>query len=728
MRKDHFAVYDISHTVSVNERWYKEYFAKDCVLSPAKALEALQQNVEETPNVLQQVDSDGMTLLHWAALLATASEKNQVMCQWLLETVDVQHLNRRVRRASNTIGPYDGETVVHILLVQKDTETLARLLQRPGIDLGVRAYGRFFRAASGWGTYYGEYPISFAVSAGYMEGLDLLVGYAQEHGYDLEELLRREDSFGNTALHMAVLHQQEDMYKWVHRQLTKTGPLQPHLNGLGLTSLSLAAQCNHRGMFDIILRELQEIKWVYGPATCVRLPMEQIDSIGLTLGARRHEKEYRSVMELVLEQHCGKIAAHPLIADLQNKKWKRFGRYAFGLKVALRVLKLYQITAVAGLHVDMQEMSLNGVSDEQLSDKRDHLYFNESLLILCSTFTWVGFWMDVVASIAASRKKAQALKTERDELHPPSEWILDEDWRGMLREIRLMTGHKAVEKVLVPVAAFDIIHWLGEAALTTHIFLFFINEGGVNEASAVALSLGSCFTWTAAAVLLVPWEYFGVLVIIIIEVFKMDVSTFFCLLSFNIISTSQALDVLSPLLGKDIMPGVGGFHGLLTMWRVLLGEKPAWVVNASVAESADMRRVGYLPVFYYVLFTLTSAIVLLRLLISMFNKTFAQVWSGAQERWRLEFGMMIMRFERRLSFLLPRSVLERFCAIDDESEPGHSYVFVVGGWGVTKDTPLKPAPPSGDAGLRLEVSRLLAENERLKTLLREAYAAPQFLS
>eukprot|EP00971_Amphidinium_carterae_P314508 6251543-Amphidinium_carterae.1 len=78
-----------------------------------------------------------------------------------------------------------------------------------------------------------------------------------------------------------------------------------------------------------------------------------------------------------------------------------------------------------------------------------------------------------------------------------------------------------------------------------------------------------------------------------------------------------------------------------------------------------------------------------------------------------------MRFERRLSFVLPASLLERFCAVDDESETAHSYVFVVGGWAVTQDTSSKPCPPSGESGLRLEVSRLLAENERLKNLLRE---------
>eukprot|EP00971_Amphidinium_carterae_P024724 487652-Amphidinium_carterae.1 len=69
-----------------------------------------------------------------------------------------------------------------------------------------------------------------------------------------------------------------------------------------------------------------EIKWVYGPATCVRVPMEQMDSVRLTCGQHKLGNEsphYRSVMELILEQRCGKIAAHPIIAELQDKKWKQ---------------------------------------------------------------------------------------------------------------------------------------------------------------------------------------------------------------------------------------------------------------------------------------------------------------------------------------------------------------------------------------------------------------------
>eukprot|EP00971_Amphidinium_carterae_P320631 6372883-Amphidinium_carterae.2 len=113
MRKDNqIAVYDIAHVVSAKEQWYKDFFSKDCELSPEKALEGLQENVSERPEVLRLVDAEGMTVLHWAALRATASEKNRLMFDWLMDAVDVALLNQRVRRASDTIGSYDGETLV----------------------------------------------------------------------------------------------------------------------------------------------------------------------------------------------------------------------------------------------------------------------------------------------------------------------------------------------------------------------------------------------------------------------------------------------------------------------------------------------------------------------------------------------------------------------------------------------------------------------------------------
>ena len=68
--------------------------------------------------------------------------------------------------------------------------------------IGHRATGTFF--APGKRCYYGELPLSFAVSVGRPE----IVEYLLQQGANPAEV----DSQGNNALHMAIIHGIPEMY------------------------------------------------------------------------------------------------------------------------------------------------------------------------------------------------------------------------------------------------------------------------------------------------------------------------------------------------------------------------------------------------------------------------------------------------------------------------------------------------------------------------------------
>merc|ERR1719382_603609 len=104
--------------------------------------------------------------------------------------------------------------------------------------------------------------------------------------------------------------------------------------------------------------------------------------------------------------------------------------------------------------------------------------------------------------------------------------------------------------------------------------------------------------------------------------------------------------------------------GMITMFRVLLGEKPAWTKNPSIE---DLGALGWIGAAYYILFSASTTIVLLRLMISMFNETYGSVKKLAEEEYRLTWGQMILRSERRLKLLLPRSY-HRIMSVDDPDE------------------------------------------------------------
>lgn len=118
---------------------------------------------------------------------------------------------------------YEGETVLHIAIVNGDADRVRKLLAI-GADVQARAWGPFFSSGPGVsrvvisGSHYtspaelpqtrekplraaavdfGEYPASFAASLGHLDILRLLIS----HGAQLKSV----DSRGRCALHLAVV-------------------------------------------------------------------------------------------------------------------------------------------------------------------------------------------------------------------------------------------------------------------------------------------------------------------------------------------------------------------------------------------------------------------------------------------------------------------------------------------------------------------------------------------
>ena len=154
------------------------------------------------------------------------------------------------------------------------------------------------------GCYYGEFPLSFAASIGnvrickqlYNKQKKMLPDWkntecsedAQEHfeqlrlrrtwlmyvPSDQQKRMTREmketlflnamDSFGNTAMHMAVMYEKKDVIDWLMGQESAKQSLEI-LNHEGLTPLTLAARLGHVDIFNHILREhLSVVVWRYG--------------------------------------------------------------------------------------------------------------------------------------------------------------------------------------------------------------------------------------------------------------------------------------------------------------------------------------------------------------------------------------------------------------------------------------------------------------------------------
>ena len=145
--------------------------------------------------------------------------------------------------------------------------------------------------------YYGQFPLSFAASVGNVRVCQLLYAYQKmrfesdhdawqapgearerEHQVQLRTLwgggcavptdmslfVNAMDSFGNTAMHMAVMYGRKDVVDWLMGRPEGRESLEM-LNFEGFTPLTLAARRGNLRLYQHMLYEyLSEVVWVFG--------------------------------------------------------------------------------------------------------------------------------------------------------------------------------------------------------------------------------------------------------------------------------------------------------------------------------------------------------------------------------------------------------------------------------------------------------------------------------
>ncbi|XP_062515100.1 transient receptor potential cation channel subfamily V member 5-like isoform X2 [Corticium candelabrum] len=178
--------------------------------------------------------------------------------------------------------------------------------------------------------YYGEYPLSFAASLGNKE----MYSYLLSKGSDPDA----KDSFGNTALHMMVIHQQPDMYVYSMSSVSSVKPKEQS-NGYNRTPQILAALTGAPKMFHVIVELKKECHWTYGKMECNSYDLTGIDSINSEQG----DTDSQSALILTLNGtghgHLEMLES-TIIARVLEQKWNTFGKKMFATSLLLVLLYL----------------------------------------------------------------------------------------------------------------------------------------------------------------------------------------------------------------------------------------------------------------------------------------------------------------------------------------------------------------------------------------------------
>ena len=322
------------------------------------------QSVQDDCTALERVDAVGATPVHFAFLTRKTDIGKELVMRY-------PHCATYLYGA----GPYVGENVLHIAIMQQNVDLVAWLLRANPTLLNAEVVGEFF--APGGMVYFGGYPLLFAVSSNQRDVLQTIL---DTHTWAKDEELRNQitlsDRYGNTALHMAVVHDLPDMYDFVLEcAAAAAGPaggdeddeddealgFRHWANHERLTPLALAAAMGKVRMFQHILQKETVTIWVYGPVVCHMVPLSGLDQPVLQRsGAAHFQVAQKTAIECIcagatrpltncLKAPRGRVPHDALQARRElvmtdvvrvvlERKWRAFARRKFYSDLALALV------------------------------------------------------------------------------------------------------------------------------------------------------------------------------------------------------------------------------------------------------------------------------------------------------------------------------------------------------------------------------------------------------
>ena len=465
-------------------------------------------------------------------------------------------------------------------------------------------------------------------------------------------------------------------------------------NSWGHTPLTLAALQGDPQVFRHVMRRISKHQWNFGPVVCLTVPLEQIDTLIcedlLPLGAppaRHKNKNFTNALECIILGQVESLATNSILVMLLGLKWDKWARRVFILSTIFHVALLVTLMLLSLQYMHAKKLWLEATprpSDATLEEVQDAMALLHNLEIAVYAFAGIKlplFLVDGASALMMSRiHKASLTQNERE----VDEQLKQE--RAVLRDgsllhrvtktfrnkanLQLVTGctETLESATIIDTGAFDVAHLdvFGTFNGITMILLVAHNiysllhpeRYGIKSnrvpwllVTAMPLAFLALFRYLTCAS-----KSVGYLIIIIMRVFRKDITRY--LLVWTLIAMGFSFGLSLMLQEHDyrvvdeaddtvIDRQISGSwmevaSRLLELYRVKLGEKPPW------SKWDDENSESASHTLFYVLYSLSTGVILIRILISMFNETYVDASRNAEKVWRLERGRFILKMERRI--------------------------------------------------------------------------------
>ncbi|XP_033732977.1 transient receptor potential cation channel subfamily V member 6-like [Pecten maximus] len=200
--------------------------------------------------------------------------------------------------------------------------------------------------------YYGEFPLAFATSYATEEIYDFLI----DHGADPD----LQDSYGNTVLHVAVVADQIEMFKYCVRHPKKPANTVSK-NKANLTPLSLACKLGRHALFKVMLEMGSLEFWRYSNTTCSAYPLLALDSIGPSGNTNMY-----SALILIIngetDDHL-ELLEGGVMRQLLDEKWERYAKKWFFQRLVMAFIHLILVSVAVYTRPEEGLLKTRGVID-----------------------------------------------------------------------------------------------------------------------------------------------------------------------------------------------------------------------------------------------------------------------------------------------------------------------------------------------------------------------------